>query len=129
MEEIKRGGRFREDLYYRLNVVNMEIPPLRERKEDIPLLAERFLSEFAKEYNKNLRYIDIEAIDYLVDYKWKGNVRELRNAMERAVLFADFKEEFLLKEHLPMEITGITKEDKSKRKVHMSLRDYEKNYN
>ncbi len=128
MEEIKRG-RFREDLYYRLNVVNMEIPPLRERKEDIPLLAERFLSEFAKEYNKNLRYIDIEAIDYLVDYKWKGNVRELRNAMERAVLFADFKEEFLLKEHLPMEITGITKEDKSKRKVHMSLRDYEKNYN
>ncbi len=104
----------------------MEIPPLRERKEDIPLLAERFLSEFAKEYNKNLRYIDIEAIDYLVDYKWKGNVRELRNAMERAVLFADFKEEFLLKEHLPMEITGITKEDKSKRKVHMSLRDYEK---
>lgn len=125
MEEIKRG-RFREDLYYRLNVVNMEIPPLRERKEDIPLLAEKFLSEFAKEYNKNLRYIDIEAIDYLVDYKWKGNVRELRNAMERAVLFADFKEEFLLKEHLPMEITGITKEDKSKRKVHMSLRDYEK---
>lgn len=125
MEEIKRG-RFREDLYYRLNVVNLEIPSLRERREDIPLLAEKFLVEFAEEYNKKMKYIDIETLEYLMEYEWKGNVRELRNVVERSVLFADSDEELLLKEHLPIEITGIVKERVSKDKKHMSLRDYEK---
>lgn len=122
--EVEKGN-FREDLFYRLNVVNIEIPPLRERKEDIPLLAKRFLDEFAKEYNKSLKFIDLEAINHLVEYKWKGNVRELRNVIERSVLFADFEEEFLLKEHLPEEIIGIDREDRVQR-VDMTLRDYEK---
>lgn len=119
-------GRFREDLFYRLNVVNMEIPPLRERREDIPLLAERFLEEFSKEYNKNLKYIDVEAVGYLVEHDWKGNVRELRNIIERSVLFADFKAESLGKEHLPLEITGEINGDMKEEKSHMSLKDYEK---
>ncbi len=119
-------GRFREDLFYRLNVVNMEIPPLRERREDIPLLAERFLEEFSKEYNKDLKYIDVEAIGYLVEYDWKGNVRELRNIIERSVLFADFKAESLRKEHLPLEITGEINGDMKEENNHMSLKDYEK---
>src|SRR5699024_10890320 len=110
MDEIE-AGRFREDLFYRLNVVNIDIPPLRERKEDIPLLAEKFLLEFSKEYNKNLKFLDIEAINYLVEFDWKGNVRELRNIMERAVLFADLEEEFLLKDYLPEEVTGIVEEE------------------
>lgn len=125
VEEIKKG-KFREDLYYRLNVVNIEIPPLRERKEDIPLLAESFLIEFAEEYNKNLKYIDIEAMNYLIGYSWKGNVRELRNVIERSVLVADFDEEFLLKDYLPMEITGMEPGEKVEERNEMSLRDYEK---
>ena len=125
MDEIE-AGRFREDLFYRLNVVNIDIPPLRERKEDIPLLAEKFLLEFSKEYNKNLKFLDIEAINYLVEFDWKGNVRELRNIMERAVLFADLEEEFLLKDYLPEEVTGIVEEESNKHNIEMSLQEYEK---
>ncbi len=124
MKEVEKGN-FREDLYYRLNVVNIKIPPLRERKEDIALLAKKFLDEFAKEYNKSLKYIDIETINYLVEHKWKGNVRELRNIIERSVLFAHKEEEFLLKEYLPKELTGIRDEEVTER-VDMTLRDYEK---
>ncbi|HZJ83036.1 MAG TPA: helix-turn-helix domain-containing protein, partial [Clostridia bacterium] len=69
--------------------------------------------------------IDLEAINHLVEYKWKGNVRELKNVIERSVLFADFEEEFLLEEHLPEEIIGIDKEDTGQ-KVDMTLKDYEK---
>lgn len=81
-------GRFREDLYYRLNVVNVELPPLRERKEDIPLLAQHFLKEFALENNKEVSGFSSEATDFLLRYDWPGNVRELENAIERAVILA-----------------------------------------
>lgn len=124
-EEIEKGN-FRDDLYYRLNVVNIHIPPLRERREDIPLLSEKFLMEFVEEYNKNLKYIDVEAMNYLMDYDWKGNVRELRNVIERSVLVSNFDEEFLLKEHLPKEITGIEPTENMEERSQMSLRDYEK---
>ncbi len=80
------NGRFREDLYYRLNVVNIHIPPLRERKEDIPLLAAAFIKEFAAENGKPVEGIDSKARSMLYNYSWPGNIRELRNTIESAVV-------------------------------------------
>ncbi len=79
---------FREDLYYRLNIVNIDLPPLSERKEDIPLLAEHFLNKFASENRKEITGFSTDAIEFLLDYDWPGNVRELENAIERAVILA-----------------------------------------
>ncbi len=80
------NGQFREDLYYRLNVVNIELPPLRERTEDIPLLAQHFLKGFALENQKEIAEFSPQATDFLLRCKWPGNVRELENAIERAVI-------------------------------------------
>ena len=85
--EIQRGT-FREDLYYRLNVVNIHIPPLRDRKEDIPLLVSAFIKEFATENDKPVEGIDPKARALLYNYSWPGNVRELRNSIESAVVMA-----------------------------------------
>ncbi len=82
------AGRFREDLFYRLNIVNIAIPPLRERKEDIPLLIAGFLSEFSRENNKTIKGIDPKARSALYNYRWPGNIRELRNTLESAVVLA-----------------------------------------
>jgi len=84
--EIARG-RFREDLYFRLNVVAVQFPPLRERRGDIPLLAEHFLARFSGETNKRVDRIAREAMDVLLEYSWPGNVRELQNVIERGVVF------------------------------------------
>jgi len=84
--EAIRQRRFREDLYYRLNVVAFKMPPLRERKEDIPLLADHFLQQFARETNRAVNRISRAAIDEMMLYEWPGNVRELENAIERAVV-------------------------------------------
>jgi len=84
-EEISKGN-FREDLFYRLNVIPFSVPPLRERKEDIPLLARHFLKEFAASYGRRSREITDDAIETLMRYSWPGNVRELRNVMERIVI-------------------------------------------
>jgi DNA-binding NtrC family response regulator len=81
-----REGRFREDLYYRLNVVSIEVPPLRARPSDIPLLATHFLKKYAKENNKDINGFTDEALARLARYSWPGNVRELENAIERAVV-------------------------------------------
>ncbi len=78
---------FREDLYYRLNVVSLQVPPLRERPEDIPLLAQHFLGKFSKELGRNIASIDTEAMEQLCRHRWPGNIRELRNAIERAAIF------------------------------------------
>jgi len=83
--EIKKGN-FREDLYYRLNVVALKMPPLRKRKEDIPLLAEHFLQRFTRETNKRIDRVDRGALDEMMLHEWPGNVRELENAIERAVV-------------------------------------------
>jgi DNA-binding NtrC family response regulator len=88
MKEAVAKGQFREDLYYRLNVVNIELPPLRERREDIPLLTQHFLKKFALENNKEINGFSPEATDFLLRYDWPGNVRELENAIERAVILA-----------------------------------------
>ena len=89
LEQSIAGGGFREDLYYRLNVFTIFIPPLRERRPDILLLADYFLEKFAQEHRKTVRRISTPAIDMLMAYHWPGNVRELENAIERAVVVCD----------------------------------------
>ncbi|MBN1902845.1 sigma-54-dependent Fis family transcriptional regulator [Candidatus Sumerlaeota bacterium] len=86
LQEEVNSGRFREDLYYRVNVFPIYIPPLRERRQDIPLLARFFLHFFCKKYNKPLKEMEQEPLDRLIAYLWPGNVRELRNIMERLVI-------------------------------------------
>ena len=84
-----REGRFREDLFYRLNVITVDLPPLRSRTEDIPLLVSHFLHKFASENNKSVRHISPEALRPIMDYGWPGNVRELENVIERAVVLSN----------------------------------------
>lgn len=86
LTDLVAKGTFREDLYYRLNVVDLYIPPLRKRKEDIPLIAQRFLEKFSKKNSKNISGFTPEAMDKLINYRWPGNVRELINAVERGVI-------------------------------------------
>ncbi|MBI3307116.1 MAG: nif-specific transcriptional activator NifA [Candidatus Omnitrophica bacterium] len=86
LEKAVREGKFREDLYYRLNVVPIFLPALRERKEDIPLLVKHFLEKANHDNHKNVHYISDEAMEYLMNYAWPGNVRELENALERATI-------------------------------------------
>jgi len=99
-------GNFREDLFYRLNVVEIHLPPLRERKEDIPLLAEHFLRFFANEQKKQVRGISPEAMQMLIDHPFPGNVRELRNAIERGVVLVS-PDGVIEPDLLPPEITGM----------------------
>ncbi len=94
-------GRFREDLYYRLKVVEIHLPPLRERREDIPDLVAYLLEKINRELRKNVRKIPQDAMDYLMSRQWKGNVRELENALTRAVILA--KGDIVLKDNLPQE--------------------------
>jgi len=88
LEELIEEGRFRQDLYYRLNVFPIHIPPLRERKTDIPLLADHFVEKYSKANHKTIRRVSTPAIDMLMSYHWPGNVRELENCIERAVVLS-----------------------------------------
>lgn len=99
LEELLEKGLFREDLYYRINVFPIFIPPLKERREDILPLAEHFLADFTHEYGKEVKRISTPAIELLVMYHWPGNVRELKNCMERAVLLCE--EQVIRTYHLP----------------------------
>jgi DNA-binding NtrC family response regulator len=103
LEEEVRKGRFRDDLYYRLNVVELNIPPLRERREDILPLANQMLAELAKGRAR----FPATVAEFLEQYSWPGNVRELRNAMERAMLLSGG--ELILPEHLPARVRGVAK--------------------
>ena len=82
------SGRFREDLYYRLKVVTIDVPPLKDHRNDIPLFVSAFLQEYSKENNKDVSQIDREAMDRLMNYDWPGNVRELKNTIESMVVMA-----------------------------------------
>jgi DNA-binding NtrC family response regulator len=84
-----REGSFREDLYYRINVVTIKLPPLRERKEDVAILARHFLEKYSHDIGKQVKFIDDAALRLLMDYRWPGNVRELQNIIERAILITD----------------------------------------
>jgi len=97
-------GRFREDLYYRLNVVTLHVPPLRSRREDIPLLAQHFLTHFSEKNHKTIKGFTPQAMDRLLHYAWPGNVRELMNAVERGVVLA--RSEYLDEAELPLISTG-----------------------
>ncbi len=109
LEKMVMEGTFREDLYYRLNVIPIHIPPLRERKEDIPLLIYYFLEKFSKTYGKKLT-VSRELVDLLTDYDWPGNVRQLQNTIERMVILA--KSEKLEFKDLPVDIKSKLKEEK-----------------
>jgi two-component system NtrC family response regulator len=100
-QEIKEG-KFRSDLFYRLNVFTILLPPLRDRKEDIPLLADYYLHLFAKKINSRVSAIDKEFLQQLKQYSWKGNIRELKNVVERAVILSDGP--LLTKDNLPVEL-------------------------
>src|SRR4051812_23267659 len=98
-QEAVNSGKLREDLFYRLNVFALDLPPLRARREDIPLLVQSFLNEFNKTNNKAIRAVDQEAMYILERYPWPGNIRELRNVIERATILAE--SEFIEPRHLP----------------------------
>ena len=95
-------GRFREDLFYRLNVLPIHIPPLRKRKEDIPLLIHHFINKYNEAMNKNVAGVDQKALEALMNYKWYGNVRELENTIERAIVLTD--QDHIGVENLPVEV-------------------------
>jgi DNA-binding NtrC family response regulator len=104
LEEAVKQERFREDLYYRLNVMQVPLPPLREHASDVPLLVKYYVDQFNREFRKQVRGVTPEALEALRAYRWPGNIRELRNAVERAMLLAD--EEWLAPEHFPMTTVG-----------------------
>jgi transcriptional regulator with PAS, ATPase and Fis domain len=97
-------GKFREDLYYRLNVVHIDVPPLRERKEDIPPLVRLLVSRYNRELGKKIQGVDNSTMKLLLSHDWKGNVRELKNAVERAMIFCD--RETIGVDDLPAELHG-----------------------
>ncbi len=108
IQEIE-SERFREDLYYRLNVVTLNVPLLRARKDDIPLLAQHFLSTFAEKNRKQIKGFTPQAMDQLLKYDWPGNVRELMNAVERAVVLS--RSEYL-EQDLPLVIKDVLLDEK-----------------
>ncbi|MGR3173774.1 MAG: sigma-54 dependent transcriptional regulator [Candidatus Scalindua sp.] len=101
-----RQGKFREDLYHRLKVVELTIPPLRERREDIPLLVDHFLEKFNKKFNKNIKAISIDAQKIFMEYKWPGNIRELQHALESAFVLCN--KAFITIDNLPSEFQNLS---------------------
>ncbi len=89
LEEYVKSGRFREDLYYRLNVLNIHVPPLRERREEIPIFVQYMLEKNSRKYGKSVPTLSREASDLLLTYDWPGNVRELENMIKRFVVLGD----------------------------------------
>lgn len=105
LEKMVAEGNFREDLYYRLNIVSITVPPLRERTEDIPLLAWHFVEKYNGELGKNVTRISAEAMNFFISYSWPGNVRELENVLQRAVILS--VENILLPQHLPSRLRHL----------------------
>ena len=103
-EAVQRGD-FRTDLFYRLNAFSLHVPPLRERRDDIPVLASHFLAAFAKEYNKAVEGFSVEAEHLMVSYDWPGNVRELKNVVRGIVVLQNAR--MVIPEHLPLEVSGL----------------------
>ena len=129
LESMIKTGDFREDLYYRLNVITIPLPPLSKRKEDINILVEHFIEKLNKKLNRSVTSIDKESLQYLQDYHWPGNIRELENIIERAINMCD--NNIISSKDLPMYITNI--EPNKKRLINfkeseelMKLEDYEK---
>ncbi len=124
IETAVKEGRFREDLYYRINIIALKLPSLRERREDVELLVRHFIQKYSHELGKAVRDIDNEALELLVQYQWPGNIRELQNIIERAILIAD--DDTITREHLP---ECIQKEESFLREMFdkkLSIEDYTK---
>jgi DNA-binding NtrC family response regulator len=133
-----RSGKLREDLYYRLNVFAVELPTLRDRREDVPLLIQRFLNEFNGINNKTVKAVDAEAMQILEQYPWPGNIRELRNVIERATILSEG--DFIGVRHLPpllvtrgeetlptMTLTPGTTVDEAERRLILLTLDHTRN--
>ena len=124
--ELVKAGLFREDLYYRFNVVTLHIPPLRERKEDIPLIANEYLRIYSKRYKKRIKPLSEDIYTRLINYQWPGNVRELKNIIHRAVVICEDGK--ITAKHFPVRI--ITEADDNspymRIKIGSSLKDVEK---
>jgi DNA-binding NtrC family response regulator len=125
MQRVKEG-RFREDLYYRLNVIEIRMPALRERSDDIPVLIRHYLDLFTKEAGKNIKDIDYEAMQALLAYDWPGNIRELRNTMERAVVLADG--DLITIHDLPDKFRTLDIEGVSTSSLRQALDNFEREY-
>ena len=125
LERSVKEGRFREDLYYRLNVVGIKLPPLRERKEDVPVLVEHFLRKYAGELKKPLKRLTSDALDGLIAYHWPGNVRELENVIERAMVLSTGDQIGL--EDLPLQISsGPRREAFRGREFHDAVKEFKR---
>jgi transcriptional regulator with PAS, ATPase and Fis domain len=125
LEQMVANGTFRSDLYYRLNVFTIFIPPLKDRPEDIPVLIEHFIKKYAMSMNKPIRGIDPSAMSMLLTYDWPGNVRELENAIERAMVVA--KSEVLHSENFAFRFEAQKDDEKHARPLG-TLSDMEKEY-
>jgi DNA-binding NtrC family response regulator len=125
MHRVKEG-RFREDLYYRLNVIEIRMPALRERLDDIPVLIKHYLDVFAKETGKSIKDIDFEAMQSLLAYDWPGNIRELRNTIERATVLADG--ELVTMHDLPDKFRTLDVEGISTSSLRQALDSFERDY-
>jgi DNA-binding NtrC family response regulator len=121
-----KDGRFREDLFYRLNVIELRIPALRERKDDIPVMIKHYLKVFTDEAGKKIKDIDYEAMQAMLAYDWPGNVRELRNTLERAVVLAEG--EIITLHDLPDKFRNLDLEGIPTSSLRQALDDYERDY-
>ena len=101
---------FREDLYYRINVIELKVPPLRARKNDIPFLVKYFVRRLSEALGRKIKYVTDETLEVLMSYPWKGNIRELENVLERAILLSDNNTQFLNIHHLPSELISQTQD-------------------
>ena len=126
LEKKIKTRKFRDDLYYRLNAFILRIPPLRDRREDIPLLCSYFLDYYRKEFDKDIKSISDEALSLFMNYPFPGNVRELENAIERAVIVCEGNE--ILKTHLPRRLAGTKTSVPSDGKKLLTLAELEKQY-
>ncbi len=116
LETMMKQGGFREDLYWRLNVISIHLPPLRERKEDIPALVQYFLTRFARKNNKDIKGIEAKAMDVLLGYEWPGNVRELENVIERCVVLD--RDSVIATDDLPSELV----KDETRKVDHVTIK-------
>jgi DNA-binding NtrC family response regulator len=119
LKQLVKEGKFREDLYHRINTFPITLPPLRERKEDIPLLVEHFIAQFRKELGKRLPGVSQKAMEVLIDYGWPGNIRELKNCLERAAILVE--DELIQPEHLIITKNPSGEDFPEKNKINITL--------
>jgi DNA-binding NtrC family response regulator len=124
--EAVKQGRFREDLFYRLNVIEVNIPPLRERKDDIPLLVKHFITKYNKQLNKNFKAVDNTVMRALLNYDWQGNVRELENVIERATILGEG--ELITIQDLPPHLSKENKMPKPSGRLKEAMAIYEREH-